>query len=90
MSDGLIVERDVAPARQAELGVDGWPLWKDGIGCRSLRHDASEKSYLLDGVLTLTANGGEPVTARKGDLLVIPAGAYLWEVSEPGAPALPL
>jgi uncharacterized cupin superfamily protein len=82
MNDKLIVEREAPPARLAELGVHGWPTWKDGVGSRVLQSDAAEKSYLLDGVVTLTANGGEPVTARKGDLVIIPAGECLWEVSQ--------
>lgn len=76
----LTVERDIPPARQAELGVHGWPRWKDGEGSRTLTHEAVEKSYFLAGRATLTPEGGEPVTVNQGDLVVVPAGRCLWEV----------
>ena len=83
MSDptpAIRVERDLSPARRAEQGVEGWPLWKDAVGSRTLTVDAAEHSYLLDGSVTLTPEGGAPVTAARGDLVVIPAGACRWEV----------
>ncbi len=76
----IIVERGIAPTRRAELGVDGWPLWKDGMGSRTLTLDAPEKNYFLAGEVILTMEGGEPVTVGKGDLAIIPAGACHWEV----------
>jgi len=80
MNSAIIVERGIAPARRAELGVDGWPLWKDGAGSRSLTLDAPEKNYLLAGEVVLTLEGGESVTVGKGDLVIIPAGTCRWEV----------
>ena len=80
MSGSIIVERGIAPARRAELGVDGWPLWKDGAGSRDLTLEAPEKSYILAGEVVLTLDGGEPVMAGKGDLVFIPAGVCHWEV----------
>lgn len=80
MNDSIIVERGITAARRAELGVDGWPLWKDGVGSRALTLDASEKSYFLAGEAVLTLEGGEPVSVRQGDLVIIPAGTCRWEV----------
>ena len=80
MSGSILVERGISAARRAELGVDGWPVWKDGVGERTLTQDAAEKSYFLAGVATLTQEGEEPVTVRAGDLAIIPAGACRWEV----------
>lgn len=79
-SPTILVERQVAQARLTELGVAGWPTWKDGEGSRTLDYEAAEKSYFLDGSATLTPEGGAPVTVGKGDLVVIPAGACHWEV----------
>jgi len=42
MSGAIIVERGITPARRAELGEDGWPVWKDGAGKRTLRLEAPE------------------------------------------------
>lgn len=80
MSDAIVLERGITPARRAELGVDGWPVWKDGAGRRILTLDAAEKSFFLAGEAVLTLEGGEPVSVGPGDLVIIPAGACLWEV----------
>ncbi len=74
------VERDIPVSRQTELGVRGWPVWKDGEGTRTLSLDADEKSYFLAGSATLTPEGGAPVTVNPGDLVVVPAGNCQWEV----------
>jgi len=47
MSEPIIVEHHITPARRAELGVDGWPVWKDGTGSRILTLDAPEQSCIL-------------------------------------------
>ena len=78
----LIVERAIPQARQTELGIHGWPTWKDAVGERTLSYDADEKSYFLAGSATLTPEGGEPVTIQAGDLVVIPAGPCHWQVHE--------
>lgn len=74
------VERALSARRQAELGIDAWPLWKDGVGSRVLDHDAVERSYFLEGTAILTPEGGEPVLVGKGDLVTVPAGRCVWEV----------
>ena len=80
MSETILVERGISAARRAELGVDGWPVWKDGAGHRTLNQNAAEKSYFLSGEVVLTLEGGESVRVGKGDLVIIPAGACHWEV----------
>ncbi len=80
MSARIVVEPDLSPARQAELGVAAWPRWKDGEGERILTLDAPEQSYFLAGLAVLTLADGEPVTVGKGDLVIIPAGSVRWEV----------
>jgi uncharacterized cupin superfamily protein len=78
----LTVERDISQARQTELGIHGWPTWKDAEGERTLTYDAAEKSYFLAGRATLTLEGDEPVTVHPGDLVEIPAGTCHWHVHE--------
>jgi hypothetical protein len=77
------VERHISLARQTELGVHGWPTWKDGMGTRVLDFDAAEKSYLLDGAATLSMEDGVSVKVEKGDLVIIPAGRCQWIVHSP-------
>jgi uncharacterized cupin superfamily protein len=80
MSDVIIVERQITLARLAELGVAGWPTWKDGVGTRQLESQAVEKSYLLEGSATLSMEDGITTKVEKGDLVIIPAGQCQWVV----------
>lgn len=80
MSTPILVERRISKDRQTELGVHGWPTWKDGEGERTLSHDAAEQSFFLAGSATLTPAAGEAVTVNAGDLVLIPAGDCLWRV----------
>lgn len=78
--NAITIERGISQARQTELGVHGWPTWKDAEGERTLTYDDAEKSYFLAGKATLTPEGGEPVEVTAGDLVVIPAGKCHWRV----------
>ncbi len=82
MNDSIIVERQISLARQTELGVQGWPTWKDGAGTRLVSYDAAEKSYLLDGSATLSMPDGVELLVEKGDLAIIPAGQCQWIVHQ--------
>jgi uncharacterized cupin superfamily protein len=82
MSMAIEVERKIGPARLNELGIHGWPTWKDGVGSRQLAFDATEKSYFLDGSATLSLSDGIAVLVEKGDLVTIPAGTCLWVVHQ--------
>jgi uncharacterized cupin superfamily protein len=81
-SQTIQVERQITPARLTELGVHGWPTWKDGVGTRQLDYDAAEKSYFLDGSATLSMSDGTSVNVEKGDLVIIPAGKCQWIVHQ--------
>lgn len=81
-SEKIQVERQATAARLNELGVHGWPTWKDGVGTRELDYDAAEKSYLLDGSATLSMPDGESCNVEKGDLVIIPAGKCIWVVHQ--------
>jgi uncharacterized cupin superfamily protein len=80
MNDAIVLEQQITSARLNELGVHGWPTWKDGVGTRVLSFDAAEKSYLLDGSATLSLEDGVMVDIQKGDLVIIPAGKCQWVV----------
>lgn len=82
MNETIVVERQISAARMSELGVHGWPTWKDGVGSRELEYDAAEKSYLLDGSATLNMADGLPVNVEKGDLVIIPPGSCQWTVHQ--------
>ncbi|MEW5770219.1 MAG: cupin domain-containing protein [Pseudomonadota bacterium] len=78
----ILVERNIPQTRQTELGVHGWPTWKDAEGERTLSYDDAERSYFLAGRATLSIAGEAPVTVNAGDLVVIPAGQCRWQVHE--------
>jgi len=83
LNQTIVVEKQISLARQTELGIHGWPTWKDGVGSRQLDYDAAEKSYLLDGAASLTMADGEVVEVEKGDLVIIPVGQCQWQVHRP-------
>ena len=78
----LRVERALSEARRADLGIPGWPTWKEGEGDRVQFHEAAEQSYFLAGSATLTPEGGEPATIQPGDLVLVPSGHRRWQVHE--------
>jgi len=82
MSEAITLEHALSPARQSELGIHGWPTWKDGEGDRWVSLDAGEKSFFLAGRATLTPEGGTPVEVQAGDLVLVPAGRCRWQVHE--------
>tara|TARA_Y100001968_G_scaffold308299_1_gene326922 strand:+ start:1100 stop:1321 length:222 start_codon:yes stop_codon:yes gene_type:complete len=51
-----------------ELGIKNWPVWT---------------CFLLEGEVTVTLNGAEPVMFGVGDLVVFPAGMDCkWDVHQ--------
>jgi len=73
-----------APAEQLEtLGVFGWPIWSKEISEFPWVYDAEETCYLLAGQVTVTPNGGSPLSFGRGDLVTFPAGlACTWKITE--------
>lgn len=64
-----------------DMGVFNWPVWEKEASTFPWQYDASETCYLLEGEVTVTPDGGEPVTFGAGDLVAFPAGmACTWEI----------
>jgi uncharacterized protein len=83
MSD-IRVERE--PTREAleRLGVLEWPIWTKEVSVFPWFYDSSETCYFLEGDVTVTPEGGEPVRVGKGDLVIFPAGMQCtWDVRVP-------
>jgi uncharacterized cupin superfamily protein len=75
------VEPAVTPERLSELGVARWPVWGKEVSTFPWSYDSTETCYFLEGRVTVTPDGGEPVTMGKGDLAVFPAGmSCTWEI----------
>jgi hypothetical protein len=71
-------------AELAELGVRTWPIWSKEVSRFPWEYDQAETCYLLAGEVTVTPEGGRPVSFGAGDLVTFPAGMRCtWEVKAP-------
>jgi uncharacterized protein len=83
----IIVEKPT-PARLNELGVKQWPTY---MVQRSVylplavqQYSSTEIAYILEGEVTVTPNGGTPVSFAAGDLVTFATGLdCVWEVKKP-------
>jgi len=65
----------------AQLGVNAWPIWSCGVSSFPWTYDEPETCLLLEGEVTVTPDGGTPVTFGAGDLVEFAAGlSCRWEV----------
>ncbi|ADE15870.1 protein of unknown function DUF861 cupin_3 [Nitrosococcus halophilus Nc 4] len=78
------LERHPSPERLEQLGVTSWPTWECGISTFPWHYDSTEIGYFLEGTVTVTPEGGEPLQVSQGDLVTFPAGmSCTWEVHHP-------
>ncbi|HEY9737801.1 MAG TPA: cupin domain-containing protein [Trichocoleus sp.] len=78
---GIQIERQPGPQRLETLGVFSWPTWSKEPSQFPWVYDEAETCYLLSGDVTVTPEGGEPVTLGQGDLVTFPAGMRCtWEI----------
>ncbi|NEO87279.1 MAG: cupin domain-containing protein [Spirulina sp. SIO3F2] len=77
------VTSNPSEAELDRLGVKQWPIWEKEASKFDWYYDESETCYLLAGRVTVTPNGGEPVTFGVGDLVQFPVGmGCVWEIHE--------
>ena len=63
------------------LGVFNWPIWEKEESSFPWTYDDKETCYLLEGDVTVTPEGGEPVRFSAGDLVTFPAGMSChWDI----------
>ena len=75
------VEHRPASERLETLGVFDWPVWEKEASGFPWHYDETEVCYILEGQVTVTPDGGEPVTVGEGDLVTFPAGMdCTWEI----------
>ncbi len=78
------IERNPARERLEEMGVFSWPVWEKEVSRFPWTYDCDEVCYILEGEVTVTPEGGEPVTIRAGDLVRFPAGmSCTWDITKP-------
>jgi len=80
----IIVEHNPDQARLDALGVDSWPTWSKEVSVFPWTYGEQEIAYVLQGEVTVTPKGGEPVSFGAGDLVTFLSGmACTWEVKKP-------
>lgn len=66
------------------MNIGSWPTWSQGISSFPWHYDAQETCYLIEGQVTVTPDGGEPVKIAAGDLVTFPAGmSCTWDIHDP-------
>jgi len=81
--DQITVEHNPAPVKLEVLGVYDWPIWKKEESTFPWTYDTQETCYFLQGEVTVTPDGGEPVSLQKGDYVIFPAGlSCTWNIKQ--------
>ena len=81
MSSHISVFHKPSAAHLHQLGVADWPIWSCGVSCFPWTYDEQENCLLLEGDVTVTPDGGEPVRFGAGDLVTFTAGlSCSWDV----------
>jgi len=81
MADPIRVTPNPTAEQLEQLGVSAWPIWSCGVSSFPWTYDERETCLLLEGEVTVTPDGGEPVRFGAGDLVEFAAGlSCQWEV----------
>ena len=78
------IERDPSEGRLNQMGVREWGIWTKEVSEFPWTYDSTETCYVLEGEVTVTPEGGEPVQIAAGDLVTFPRGmSCTWKVTKP-------
>ena len=67
----------------AQLGCRTWATWEKSPSAFPWHYEDKETCLIIAGTVTVTPNGGQPVTIGAGDLVVFPKGmSCTWNVQE--------
>ena len=80
----IVVEKNLSDGRKAELGIASWNIWDCDVREFRLGFQCeSEHSYILEGEIVVTPDGGESVTLVPGDYVIFPDGlTSMWSVTK--------
>lgn len=62
----ITVEHNPDPATLSKLGVASWPTWSKEVSKFPWTYSDKETAYVLEGQVTVTPEGGEPVSFWQG------------------------
>ena len=66
-----------------ELGIQQWPIWSCEESTFPWTYEDKETCLILEGSVTVTPEGGEPVDFTAGDLVEFPKGmSCIWYVKQ--------
>ncbi|MEI2781005.1 MAG: cupin domain-containing protein [Candidatus Competibacter sp.] len=78
------VDKNPDAGRLRALDVESWPIWTKEVSEFPWEYDAEETCYVLEGRVTVTPEGGQPVEIGPGDLATFPKGMRCtWRVDAP-------
>ncbi len=64
-----------------QMGVFSWPVWEKEVSAFPWTYADKETCYLLEGAVTVTPDGGKPVSFGAGDMVSFPAGMSChWDI----------
>lgn len=79
----ITVEHNPSQERLDALGILGCPTWSKEPSSFPWTYSEQETAYVLEGEVTVTPSGGEPVNFGKGDLVIFPSGlSCTWHVKK--------
>ena len=77
------VTKNPSPELLEQLGYSSWSIWAKEPSTFTWHYGEKETCLLLEGKVTVTPEGGVPITFGKGDLVVFPQGmSCTWHVQE--------
>ena len=84
MTSPITVTPNLSAELQGQLDIADWSIWTCGVSCFPWTYDEQETCLLLEGDVTVTPEGGQPVRFGAGDLVVFAAGLRCtWDVHAP-------
>ena len=79
----IIVTSPCPESKVEELGIKNWPIWTCEASSFDWTYDDKETCLLLEGEVTVTPEGGQPVKFGAGDLVIFPSGMNCrWDVHQ--------
>jgi len=71
------------PENLQSLGVHHWPIWEKEASTFPWFYDEQEVCFFLEGEVTVTPEGGSPVSFGAGDLVTFPQGMRcIWHIQK--------
>jgi len=79
----ILVFSNCPESKVEELGIKSWPIWTCNPSTFEWSYNEKETCLLIEGKVTVTPVGGQPVNFSAGDLVIFPAGMNCrWEVHQ--------